>query len=348
MRCAGSSGLDRLHAGVRAVVWGMAPVLLLPFCSYAAGISSDYPNDRSIESDPRVLYAENWDRPRGRPPADWHRRTKYSTMRIDRPRKWPVRGGVPFPPAWSKVNVGVGEGVGGGNALRVTMWEREWGTGSPTFDVGVATGAEAEHLFYRYYVKFDPAVSRARRCDGGKLPGFAGRTDVAGNSGDGRSVRGGTRGWSLRGGYGVNCPHEKNHPRVAITTYAYHAAMKGVYGSHWRWGYVDVGRWICIEGEVRVNTPGIRDGVLRGWIDGEPAIEKTDLYLRGEPPYHPRLARTPYGVPSTLGIRKFWGTLHHGGRYGMFDGGPGPAGDTEAHIWLDQTVVATERIGCMR
>ena len=29
-----------------------------------------------------------------------------------------------------------------------------------------------------------------------------------------------------------------------------------------------------------MNTPGQNDGILRGWIDGKPAFEKTDVRFR--------------------------------------------------------------------
>jgi hypothetical protein len=320
---------------------GALPLLLLLVTNvHAQTISQTHPLDEGMRSDPRVLYAESWDRPRGAPPKDWHRRSFYATNRIDAGGKWPIRDGVPWPSQWNMTNLAIAEGVLG-NGLRVTMWAQEWGTGSPTYDVRAGSGAEAEHLFYRYYIKFDPRVSFAKVCDGGKLPGFAGRTDLCANSSDGKAVRGGKCGWSLRGGYGINCPREAGHPLVSITTYAYHADMQGTYGDHWRWARIETGKWTCIEGELKVNTPGSRNGVLRGWIDGNQVFEKTDVYLRGDPPYDSRLDG------GRLGISKYWGTLHHGGAAGMFEGGPGPNGDTEAYIWLDQTVVATERIGCV-
>jgi hypothetical protein len=61
------------------------------------------------------------------------------------------------------------------------------------------------------------------------------------------------------------------------------------------------------------------------------------VFLR-DPPYSPEQLDT-----TNYGIRQFWGTLHHGGKYGMFNGAPGRTAD----ILIDQVVVATERIGCV-
>jgi hypothetical protein len=40
------------------------------------------------------------------------------------------------------------------------------------------------------------------------------------------------------------------------------------------------GRWVKIEQEIRLNTPGSADGVLRVWIDGELKINRTAMRFR--------------------------------------------------------------------
>ena len=44
---------------------------------------------------------------------------------------------------------------------------------------------------------------------------------------------------------------------------------------------VNIGRWICHEMQIKNNTPGQADGVLRVWADGELLVERTDVDLRG-------------------------------------------------------------------
>lgn len=302
-------------------------------------LSERHPGD-IFENETAVTYTEQWNRPEAQDPPpptptgapiDWYKRTNYH--RFGSPYKWKLKtSNVPWPPDWTQVDYDpVNAFVGGATVIQ--MWDKTYGTATATWQ----PVSEAEHLFYRYYVWFDPSVSFAAKCDGGKLPGLAGYTGVAGNSGDGRIVRGGHAGWSLRGGYGLNCPGEANHPLVSINTYAYHGKMLGDYGDHWRWGQIPTGEWHCIEGEVIVNTPGIDDGVLRGWIDGVLKLEKADLLLRA-PPYDQEIV----DLGLTMGIRRFWGTLHHGGKYGMWYGQP----EKRSPIRIDQVVVATERIGC--
>jgi hypothetical protein len=43
----------------------------------------------------------------------------------------------------------------------------------------------------------------------------------------------------------------------------------------------NVGRWICFEMEVKLNSPGKRDGVYRIWADNELIVERANIDLRG-------------------------------------------------------------------
>jgi hypothetical protein len=297
----------------------------LPDSPVTTGFAARYPGDRGICSATGVLYCENWDTD----PKNWWTRGGVEKAN----NSWITSNGVRFPARWSRVTFAPNEGyIGAG--LRLTLpADGVYGTAVPTADfVGLGYG-EQEHLFYRYYLKYSSEFRDATRCDGGKHPGLAGDTTIAGNGG---SATDGTNGWSLRGGYIMNC--DKNnpiYPRVVLSTYAYYADMVGDYGQHWAWtgkgdaGLAKLNEWVCIEGEVKVNTPGARNGVLRTWMNGRLAFEKTDVFLRKKPPYK---------IPGKLGIRKFWGTLHHGGTR--------PFGKNVS-VWMDQTVVAKSRIGCI-
>lgn len=41
-----------------------------------------------------------------------------------------------------------------------------------------------------------------------------------------------------------------------------------------------VGRWHQIDAEIRMNTPGLADGVLRLWVDGQLVIDQRSVLLR--------------------------------------------------------------------
>jgi hypothetical protein len=43
------------------------------------------------------------------------------------------------------------------------------------------------------------------------------------------------------------------------------------------------GRWVKLEQEIALNTPKKSDGILRLWVDGTLAIERTDMSYRAKP-----------------------------------------------------------------
>lgn len=47
----------------------------------------------------------------------------------------------------------------------------------------------------------------------------------------------------------------------------------------------NLGRWVCFEMEVRLNTPGQSNGWYRLWIDNELKVERMDVDLRGSQTY---------------------------------------------------------------
>ena len=76
----------------------------------------------------------------------------------------------------------------------------------------------------------------------------------------------------------------QNGPNGTVTPefYVYHMDM-GHWGSEYDWKInIERGVWTKIEMYVRVNTPGKRDGIIRGWVDGALAFEKSDLGFRAE------------------------------------------------------------------
>ncbi|MDD4902305.1 MAG: hypothetical protein PHE24_04150 [Patescibacteria group bacterium] len=47
----------------------------------------------------------------------------------------------------------------------------------------------------------------------------------------------------------------------------------------------NIGRWVNFEMEVKLNTPGAKDGLYRLWIDGKLVVERTGVDLRGSTNY---------------------------------------------------------------
>jgi hypothetical protein len=203
-----------------------------------------------------------------------------------------------------------------GRALRVRIKEGGNLGSNLRFDFQKRTGAEPEEIYFRYYLRladdWNPEVQ------GGKLPGISGTYNRAGWGG--RRVNG-RDGWSARGLFQAQRDGE-----TPIGFYCYHVDMKGRYGSGWVWdkdrlGYLKNNRWYSVEQYVRMNTPGRNDGVMRGWIDGKLAFERADVRMRDV---------------SDLKIEMVWLNVYQGGTK------PAP---TEEHLYIDDVVIARNRIG---
>ena len=128
-----------------------------------------------------------------------------------------------------------------------------------TWKAGMPNGAIAACLSYGVFLPngFDFQ-------DGGMLPGLSG----------GDEPRGGKKGFGTRimwrrGGTGdllANAPG---------------TGERGISLAPGAWGF-PTGRWVMIEQEVRLNTPGLADGFLGIWTDGELRVELDEIGYRFE------------------------------------------------------------------
>jgi hypothetical protein len=80
------------------------------------------------------------------------------------------------------------------------------------------------------------------------------------------------------------------------------------------------GRWYALEQFIKMNTPGKADGIIRGWVDGHLAYQKTNMVFR-LPGHH------------NLHVRQLWLDVYKGGLYG---------GCRDGSLWLDQLVLARD------
>jgi len=202
-----------------------------------------------------------------------------------------------------------------GRAMRIKV-ERDghYGT-SILYRFKDQTGEEPQEIYFRYYLRFaddwDPA-------GGGKLPGISG---TYGRAGWGGRPSDGRNGWSARGLF-----KRQLDGKTPVGYYCYHADMKGRYGSNWMWdtekrGYLENNRWYCIEQYVKMNTPGKNDGILRAWVDGQPAFEKTDVRMRDV---------------DTLRIEAVWLNVYLGGSW---------VAKSDHHLYIDDVLIAHDYIG---
>jgi hypothetical protein len=177
--------------------------------------------------------------------------------------------------------------------------------------------AEPDQIYLRYYVRFNDTWQKNGDGEIGKLPGFGGTYGRCGwSSGpvDGTCWSARMMNWDTGTGN-------------QIGFYVYHMDGDGQYGSPFRWQpALTRGEWHCVEAQVKLNSlsggTANYDGVLRGWIDGAPAFERTNLRFRN--------------VSSTH-IEKIWWNIYVGGQW---------TADRNMAINFDNVVIAQQRIGC--
>lgn len=158
--------------------------------------------------------------------------------------------------------------------------------------------SEPERLHSRYML-YVPSESDVGHDDSGKLPGPAG---TYGRAGWGGRPSDGTDGWSARMNF-RDPDGDEGH--VMLASYVYHAEMDGEYGTHFEWdlgghGLLDADRWYRIDNYVELNTPGEDDGVVKGWVDGDLALDVTDVRFRDV---------------DRLKVQGYWFSVYYGGDY---------------------------------
>lgn len=143
---------------------------------------------------------------------------------------------------------------------------------------GTKTGEndpDAVYARYKFYYP-DNVDMYDSAGDGTKIPGVSGIYEdgavEGGNAADGRS-------WSARM-WADATTEDINASHYHLYYYVYDVANSST-GALYQWdGEYPVGEWITITEYVQMNTPGVSDGILRGWVDGNQVYEKTDWQFR--------------------------------------------------------------------
>jgi hypothetical protein len=178
-----------------------------------------------------------------------------------------------------------------------------------------------DEAWFRYYVYPDDF----RPVSSGKLPGPADASLSPSAKGCIPSTED-APGWSARLMFDTVGTAGAGPGAVPIGYYLYHLGQAGDCGDEMMFGVgLRQRRWTCIEGHVRMNTPGESDGMIEAWVDGQPAVRRTGLAFRrpGE----------------SVAIREMWDNVYFGGRY---------ATPNQLRLVLDDMVVSdTGRIGCI-
>lgn len=133
--------------------------------------------------------------------------------------------------------------------------------------------AVSDSMYVRYYVKFGANIDFIK---GGKLPGL-----IGGDANTGGRKPTGFDGFSARIMWRAD---------GRIIQYVYHPDQPGKYGDSLQWDeggeprFFTPGRWHCVETYLQMNTvvdgKGEFNGVVRSWLDGELALNRTDIRFR--------------------------------------------------------------------
>lgn len=155
----------------------------------------------------------------------------------------------------------------------------------------------------------------------GKAPGFDGTYNLEGWGG--KPNKDGTKGWSARGANAA----DSRSGGIRIGFYSYEVQTgNSIYGRTMNFDQeIKLDQWYCVEQYIKLNTPGRKDGILRGWINGKLVFDKTDCLWRNT---------------DKLKINSYWLDYYRGGKE--------PA-NHDHHIYIDNLAIATGgRIGLIK
>jgi hypothetical protein len=181
-------------------------------------------------------------------------------------------------------------------------------------------GTDPDELWFRYWIRFDEGFY-VRPEEAGKLPGPTGFY--------GDSCFGGRRStpdrpcWSARMMF---LPHHEGKTRLGY--YVYHLDQNSGVGNRWGWDWnkaaLDNGKWYCVEGRVKLNTPGSADGLLEGWVGGTHVFRMGGVRFRRAGEGH-------------IGVREFYFSLYYGGQV---------TSPRDNRVQFDSFAMGSSRVGC--
>lgn len=182
--------------------------------------------------------------------------------------------------------------------------------------------AEPDELYYRYFLRFPDGFDNYGT---GKLPGPAGLYSSSGFNKVKPSAA--NPGWSARMTFATPLD-DRDATHTQIGFYVYHLDQPTSSGEFFLWdentGAIDHGAWHCVEGRVKMNTPGQPDGILEGWVDEQLAFHESDFKFRTS-------------SQSNINVKSFW--------FDVFFGGADPAPGSLS-MDFDSLVLSPERVGC--
>ncbi len=233
-----------------------------------------------------------------------------------------------FSGGWGMLPLAAGHD--GPGLLSVIPAGEHWGS-SGHWDFSDHGLSDPEELWWRYWVQF-PEGFYVEPPNRGKLPGVAGLYNY--NCLGGRPSTPEEPCFSARMLFSRTYPSfgQPGYPngpddKTLIGFYVYHLDSPATRGDIWTWdpdvATLDHGRWYCVEGRIDLNTPGVHDGTLQGWVDGTEAFAKSDIAFRR-------------ATEPDIDIKSFWFDIYYGGEASLVDN----------EIHFDSLAFGPERVGC--
>jgi hypothetical protein len=225
----------------------------------------------------------------------------------------------PSPGTASLTDYGTTEIVADPNGTRDRVMSVFFKEGGYVYNRGVCCGGtewrtplkQSNELYLSYDVMFEPGFEFSL---GGKLPGLYGWTDYKEFIGGGKDPDG-YNGWSGRLAF-------KKDGGLAV--YVYHAAKtRETWGENYWWNNAQFipGKWHTLEIRYVMNTPGVANGRIQAWFDGQPALDTGEKFL--------------FTKTDALSINGLIVTTFFGGNW------PSPKNQ---HVYFDNFVVSTKPI----
>lgn len=192
-----------------------------------------------------------------------------------------------------------------GSALEVPIPEGQHRGMRMRFWMDEHFGSEPEEASATYwlYVPSDFEFANSHS-GGGKLPGFQGTYGECG-AGD-LGPCDGSNGWSARMSF-VRPEAAYLNTDFGLAFYVYHGEMAEEplypFGTYVLWDQgLEFDRWNRIDQYVKMNTPGDHDGILKGWINGDEALNRDGFLFRNE-------------QKGGIRIQEFVNTVYFGGEW---------------------------------
>ena len=232
-------------------------------------ISENYPDDVNISSDPNVIFADRFE-------------TYASASELT------SSGNYDGLFETANVSIVTNEFFEGAQGLQLRV-----PSGGSNYNALVKSVSDRDELFFRAYTKYQPGYQ-----------GISSAHDNLRTSGRyaGPGVRPDGTDFFL---VSIEATKARGAAEPGeIAAYVYHPEMDDVFGAYWfpdggttndggkgpgyfgggfvpRSSYIPaLDTWICYEVRVRMNTPGLRDGLVSVWADGILIAEWTNLRFR--------------------------------------------------------------------